>query len=469
MFGILIALVMFAPLPFGGVYPWSWGLSAMVVGALLCCWGAQVMMDRRAVAIPTAWMWLLVALFIGVIGWGIWQTITGIPAEFHQPIWSSAGEALGKVLPGRVTVNTELTISAVTRLMTYAGVFWLALQYGRDYEPAMKGLGALVVAGFLYAGYGIVLAFTDTQRILWFEKVVYETDLTSTFVNRNSYATYAGIGLVCTTGMILQTIVDIFAESRSRRFRLGIAIERMTRRGGLLAIAWVTLLTAVILSHSWAGFVSAILGIVVLCILWGLSRSGSAKFAMIFGVLAVAGAGAMFFFGGADLDHRLGNLLFERHERMQVYELTVAAIQENPIVGTGYGTFASIFTSLRTPDIINFYLLGRNTYLENALELGLPAATLLFIVILGLFLITLRGLRARRQSSIFPTIGAAVTVLVAFHALFDFSIQIPAVAMTYSFLMGIACAGSSRRKQADEPEPPAPLQTPVRSPGPPLS
>jgi O-antigen ligase len=207
---------------------------------------------------------------------------------------------------------------------------------------------------------------------------------------------------------------------------------------------------AIILSHSRAGFASALLGMVVICILWGLSRSGSPKFALLFGVIAIAGAGAFFMFGGADLDQRLGNLLFERHERMQVYELTVGAIRDHPIAGTGYGTFASVFPSLRTPDIQNFYLLGHNTYLENALELGLPAAAGLFAVIVGLFVIALRGLRARRQSSIFPTIGAAVTILVAFHALFDFSIQIPAVALTYSFLMGIACAGSSRRKHAED-------------------
>ena len=118
---------------------------------------------------------------------------------------------------------------------------------------------------------------------------------------------------------------------------------------------------------------------------------------------------------------------------------------------------------MRTPDIINFYLLGHNTYPENALELGLPAAVSLYIVILGLFLITFRGMRARRQSSIFPTVGAAVTILIGFHALFDFSIQIPAVAMTYSFLMGIACAGSSRRKQSDEPEQSAPLRAPAKA------
>ena len=36
--------------------------------------------------------------------------------------------------------------------------------------------------------------------------------------------------------------------------------------------------------------------------------------------------------------------------------------------------------------------------------------------------------------------GVAATVLVGVHSLFDFSLQMPAIAMTYASLMGVACA-----------------------------
>ena len=36
--------------------------------------------------------------------------------------------------------------------------------------------------------------------ILWFDKLDYVDSLTSSFINRNSYATYAGLGLMATLG-----------------------------------------------------------------------------------------------------------------------------------------------------------------------------------------------------------------------------------------------------------------------------
>ncbi len=91
---------------------------------------------------------------------------------------------------------------------------------------------------------------------------------------------------------------------------------------------------------------------------------------------------------------------------------------------------------------------AHNTYLENALELGLPAALGLFSAIGVLLVICLLGVRRRRRDAVYPCIGVAATVLVAVQSVVDFSLQIPAVAVTYSLLMGAACAQSwsSREK-----------------------
>ena len=59
-------------------------------------------------------------------------------------------------------------------------------------------------------------------------------------------------------------------------------------------------------------------------------------------------------------------------------------------------------------------------------------------------------MRRRRRDAVYPCIGFAATTLVAAHSLVDFSLQIPAVALTYSLLMGAACAQSwSTRKGAN--------------------
>ena len=83
-----------------------------------------------------------------------------------------------------------------------------------------------------------------------------------------------------------------------------------------------------------------------------------------------------------------------------------------------------------------------NTYLENAFELGLPAASVFFLALLGLVLLCFRGVRLRQRDWVYPATGVAVSVLVGLHATVDFSLQIPAIAFLYATIMGIACAQS---------------------------
>ena len=82
--------------------------------------------------------------------------------------------------------------------------------------------------------------------------------------------------------------------------------------------------------------------------------------------------------------------------------------------------------------------------MESALELGIPAAIALILAVGTTAFYCLIGIRRRRRDVIYPAVGLAATVLVAVHSLVDFSLQIPAVAVTYSLLMGVACAQSWR-------------------------
>ena len=130
--------------------------------------------------------------------------------------------------------------------------------------------------------------------------------------------------------------------------------------------------------------------------------------------------------------------------------LTLEAIGSAPVLGTGYGTFEEVFRFYRTSDVGNFYLKAHNTYLENALELGIPAAVALFAILAGFLALTFVGLRRRRREAVYPCIGFAATVLVAAHSTVDFSLQIPAVAATYCLIMGAACGQCWSSQRPDD-------------------
>jgi len=130
--------------------------------------------------------------------------------------------------------------------------------------------------------------------------------------------------------------------------------------------------------------------------------------------------------------------------RQATYIQTIEAIRDHLLWGSGLGSFAQIFPLYRESEMsqTTVWTKAHNTYLENALELGLMAALALYCAVAGLFWRCWRGLRTRTRDRHFAAGGIAISVLVALHSLVDFSLQIPAVTVTYMYLMGIAVAQS---------------------------
>ena len=88
--------------------------------------------------------------------------------------------------------------------------------------------------------------------------------MTSTFINPNSFAAYAGIGLVAICGVILRLYRDEFRTVEgSIRYRISTFIDVTGKKGlALLAGAFV-ILVALLLSGSRGGIAATVLGLFV--------------------------------------------------------------------------------------------------------------------------------------------------------------------------------------------------------------
>jgi O-antigen ligase len=449
IFWTLVGLVVLAPLPFGAVYEWTWTLMASIVGILLVTWSAEVVIAREKIGLGLRSTWPFVLPFALVAVWAAVQSLPITPDAWHHPLWDSAAAILGVDSAGSVSLNPTATRAALLRLLTYGGIFWLALHYCRETKRAQSALYALAIAGFAYAAYGLVVWFTGSKTILWYDRDA--IILSSTFINRNNYATYAGLTLLVLSGLLLNIVSETLAPSRDRRKWLRRFLEVLVERGWILILGWMIVMTALLLTHSRAGFASTLLGLMLFCVAFGFIRGFKPRHGAAAAVLLLVVGTGFFVLSGEILSKRLAATSLEEEGRFRTYELTLEAIESAPLLGTGYGTFEEVFRFYQTPPWSGFWAQAHNTYLENALELGVPAALGLFGTVAGLFFLTVRGLRRRRMHAVYPCIGLAATVLVAAHSLLDFPLQIPAVAVTYSFLMGVCCAQawSSRR----EPDP----------------
>jgi len=442
---VLVLLVLLAPIPLGSNREWSWSASAFLAGGLGICWlvsgfsRSAVLNSRLHPAVP--------ALFGLALIWIVFQFSTWSPAGWHHPLWSMTGSTLGEQLPGNISLAPEAGWTALMRLMTYALVFLLALQLGRKEKYARAVFGALTLGGLAYVVFGLVSYWGGYHAAWLFGEQTMPHDVRSTFINRNHFATWLGITIVCAVAYFYQRMarpeVKPYAVPRGKADRF----EEFILKAWKPMIAVLLMVTALVLTHSRGGFVSMVAGLLVF--MWLLDRrmsrrrdSHSRKFSWLIGGTAMFVASTAFFLSSEVLLDRINRTDISTEERFAVYANINRAIGDNPVLGFGYGTFADSFRLYDQNEAPVHYDRAHNTWLENAFELGIPAAILLFAALLGITLTCWRGVHRRHRDWVYPAAGVGVSVLVGVHALVDFSLQIPAVAMLYALVMGVACAQS---------------------------
>jgi len=133
--------------------------------------------------------------------------------------------------------------------------------------------------------------------------------------------------------------------------------------------------------------------------------------------------------------------------RFTIYPEVWKGALERPLLGHGAGAFHDTFRA-RVPEGAGFaeWDMAHNSYLENAYEFGLPAAAAFYLA-LGLIGLRLgHGVRERKRDVDLPAFALGCFAAGAFHAAFDFSLQMPATAALFAAILGIGWAQSFARE-----------------------
>jgi O-antigen ligase len=438
----LLALIALAPLPFGGNVPWAWSLMSLWVGVLIVVDAVACLLsppegERRflkRIKIP-------MILFFIVVAWIVVQATPGIVPAIAHPIWHEASAQLGIDLAPRVTIAPDLTWDALMVLLAYAGVFWLSARYGRRRENASLMLKFFVLVSTAYAVYGLTVFFGGWETILWYDKTAYRGDLTSTFINRNSYATYAAIGLVAS----LLYLVKILA----RDLRGGGSTRQIIRNmaDGTLARAWLPLVgilstgTALMLTHSRAGFTSGMIGVFVALLGLRFAKILPVRFGngLIAGAVLLAVGG--FAISGGGLEERFGYLDSSQRNRMHLYDQVLTAASQAPATGYGYGTFEPGFRPFKDLPLSGLtWSLAHNSYLEFYFGTGLYGLVIIICAFVCIFFGLVKGAFLKAHDTAYLISAVSALTIVGLHALTDFSIQMPAMGAALVFVAGLGYA-----------------------------
>ena len=122
-----LAVLVLSPLPFASNRPWSWSLLSMIVGLLMLAWAVAAWRNRDLVAVSWRRVWPFLLMFAVIVCWFTLQASSWTPVEWHHPAWAAAAAALGQPLDGAISIDPAMTLAALMRLLSYGGMFWLAL------------------------------------------------------------------------------------------------------------------------------------------------------------------------------------------------------------------------------------------------------------------------------------------------------------------------------------------------------
>lgn len=450
---LFIFILAWAPFPLGGSIPWAAGVQEIAVALSCALWlyGTRLMPLQN----ETLNVWLLTPLVLAVasVCWAVVQIVPGVPADWVHPVWSMAGDILGTKLAGTISINPWRTETEIIKLVSYLAAASLVFCMARRSENAKLLLNAVIIIGTAYALYGFGLKFTNLQQTQVFYAVPFRSPLMSgPFMLHNSFATYSGLAAVAAMAKLFTEGSSSVVTGRDWRRFVASLLQYCLGRGAPLILASLVTFAAVVASASRAGTASTLIGLIVLALvsLLAVNDGKSRLWRGLGAVLATSPIIVLIVMNGDTLGSRLDRLLASDTAdavRFNLWDAAQHMISTAPWLGLGLGTFEDAYPMFAT----NVYPLVMDKahcdYLEFAAGIGLPAAIAFWAAIAGAAVLCLVGVRIRRRRRIYPAIAVAATALVGVHACVDFSLQIPAVALSYATLlaMGLAQCRSSER------------------------
>ena len=437
-----LAVLVWAPLPFGSNRPWAVALLCGVLATIAFLWCGLSLTGRvsfsRRVWQRGRWpLFLLLTINILVI-----LQMLPLPGAVVGTLSPQA--AALHTGQGWVPLSLDIASTRIYLLGSLACLlaFGLVLALVNTEKRARVLLWVLVISGLFQAVYGAVMVLTGLEWGFLVDKYVGKGVTTGTFVNRNHLAGYLVMSLALGTGLLISQLST--ATSSSWRDFLRRSLRTLMSPKIFLRVFLALMVIALVMTRSRMGnsafFISlAVAGVVAVV----AGRKFSWKLALLLLSLLVIDTWIVGDWFGLDkVVGRLEKTTPAKEVRLKVSTDTTRILEDYWLVGAGGGSFGDVFTRYQGIDVKGRYDHAHNDYLELAADLGIPALILLVIFCV---LVAIRAVRLQRpdHTSLQRGVGFAlvmVLVWLALHSAVDFNLHIPANSVTLCAILALAFA-----------------------------
>ena len=416
LYGIF-GLLLFGPLAFGAVEPWSIFLMETASAALFLLWIAKQILDRE-LKIKSNPLFPPMGVFALLI---VLQLVFRISAYPHD------------------------TVSLALQYLSYGMLCFLAAQ------TLLRGAQARTLAlifsvyGAALAGFALIQGISSNGKLYWIRQPRMGGWIYASYVNHNHYA---GLMEMLVPIPLVLSLTHL-ASSKARTAAAATAavmvgtIFLSGSRGGMLAIFAEVMILAVLLIKQKRGLRTAV-GI---------------------GVFLVIVVSLLVWVGGGELSRRIGTVGTYHSDisgdvRTYINRDGFRMFLKRPVLGWGLGAFPVVYPQFRTFYTNFFVNEAHNDYLQLLVEMGL-----LGFLTMVWFLVTLYARAVKKLGNWSSDISGAVALAgllglsgILVHSAVDFNLHIPANAALFYVLCTIAAAPAfaqpARKRRVARSKPP---------------
>ncbi|NNE05755.1 MAG: O-antigen ligase family protein [Xanthomonadales bacterium] len=451
-FVMFLAWLVWLPLPLGSNRPvWlalavAWLCATLIV--ILFKWlRRRFHLPRAFREAKTAWVVLFVFL--------LWQFLQltapawMIPGFIHDAYQAARSSAPG-ITPDRYAGFEAMLVSIVV----YGGFVCTLLLVDSMYRVKQL-LWTLVWVGVVMSVITGITVMDGSQVQVLGVQLTSNGTASGSFINRNHFANYLVMTLAAGIGLLMS--MQDTRRGLSWRQRVQRMAETLLGPKARLRVFLALMVITLVLTRSRMGnsafFLSLLVaGLITLVLIRGRQRS---LFILISSLVAIDIFIVGTWFGVEQVVDRIqatvsveqDQVVINAQDRLDAITETTRMIRQAPLVGSGGGGYFARFPQFRSQDQ-KFMDHAHNDYLEFTANYGIPA---MLLWAWFLFLSLAKSLEQLKKRNHPLALGASFTSLMAMigmgiHSTVDFSLQIPANAVTFMVLLALPWVVSVSRK-----------------------
>ncbi|WBA81527.1 O-antigen ligase family protein [Endozoicomonas sp. GU-1] len=447
LFWPLLAVMFWLPLPEGSKPPWAMGILMMLVYGLALFWLLGYARNRLPVTLAfqkARWIHLG---FILVTSWLFIQQLP-LPADWVKALsphaWdihSQAYLALGLPLPELLPLSIDPFATLMTALLTlaYYLLFCLCLLLIDRPEKLRAFAWVLVVAGVFQAVFGSLSTLSGLEVLLFRDKPSYFGVASGTFVNRNSFAGCLEMTLAAGMGLLIAQLNE--RASQSWQEWLHRTLKTLMSNKVILRTGLAIMVIGLVLSRSRMGNTAFFSSLMITGLLYVICRKQLSRGMVVLFVslLVIDTAIVSQWFGLEKVVERIEQTSLERETRPNVSEVTLDAIGDYGLTGTGGGSFYTTLPAYHDGSWKGYYDLAHNDFLQFPLEFGLPVYGILALMVLAAAWHAIVAMRQRRNRLM---VGMGFTAFmgilaIMIHSSVDFNLQVPSNSAYFVCMMAL--------------------------------